>query len=85
MKIKKKIFNMLLETRKILKIQENYFIQMGEKINLTSKIKKKFSLLIAIKILNQRNGKKKISENIIWKLWFIFIKLLIKNRKLFEL
>lgn len=65
MKIKKKIFNMLLETRKILKIQENYFIQMGEKINLTSKIKKKFSLLIAIKILNQRNGKKKISENII--------------------
>jgi len=38
---------------------------MGEKINLTSKIKKKFSLLIAIKILNQRNGKKKISENII--------------------
>jgi hypothetical protein len=45
-------------------IKENSLIQMAEKIKQILKLKKKFSLLIKIRILKILfNGKKKINKN----------------------
>ncbi len=64
--IKKKILKVLLEitAKSNLIIKENSLIQMAEKIKQILKLKKKFSLLIKIRILKILfNGKKKINKN----------------------